>query len=173
MSTDAGTTAALAAGYDEARRYLGYRDELNLGPMHRREFQRFAMTVGDLNPLYFDESAARAAGHAALVVPPLFLTGVMGWRAGPAESELREDGLAETDSFLIPVAGMRIMGGGQELEWHAPVLEGTEVTMVRELEDVRWREGRSGAMVLFTVRRRYVDSEGRLLVSCLETFIGR
>lgn len=173
MTTPATHAMPAPAVYEQAKRCLGMRDEIAIGPIHRREFQRFAMTVGDRNPLYFDEAAARAAGHAALVVPPLFLSAVMGWGAGPAESELREDGLAESDSFLVPMPGLRVMGGGQQLEWHAPVLEGMHVTLQREVEDVQWREGRSGAMVLMTIVRRYVDEGGRLLVSCRETFIIR
>jgi acyl dehydratase len=173
MTTLPASETPAPAVFEEAKRHVGYCDEIVIGAMHRREFQRFALAVGDTNPLYFDEAAARAAGYDRLVVPPLFLTSVMGWGAGPGETELREDGLAESDSFLIPVRGMRAMGGGQQVEWHAPVLEGVQVTLRRELADVRWRQGRSGPMVLFTVVRRYLDEHGSLLVTCRETFIGR
>lgn len=159
--------------HERARRFIGYRDQLDLGEISRKDFQRFALTVGDFNPLYFDEDEARAAGYQRLVVPPLYLTSVMGWGAGPAAGELREDGLAESDSFLIPIPGLRLMGGGQKIEFAGPVLEGTRVTLHRRLEDVTLRLGRSGPLVLFTVRRDYVDASGTLLASCLETFIGR
>jgi acyl dehydratase len=162
-----------ASLFDATRCHIGYSDEIALGAIHRREFQRFAVAVGDFNPIYFDEDAARASGHAGLVVPPMFLSAVMGWGAGPAEGALREDGLAESDSFLIPVPGLRLMGGGQEIEWHSPLLEGVQVTLLRTLENVRLRDGRTGPMVLLIVRRRYVDAGGRLLASCRETFIGR
>ena len=36
-----------------------------------REAQRYAYAVGDLNPIYFDETAAIAAGYTTLTVPPL------------------------------------------------------------------------------------------------------
>lgn len=159
--------------YEAMKRHVGHQDEIAIGAIHRREFQRFAVAAGDRNPLYFDEAAARAAGYAGLVVPPLFLSAVMGWGAGPEEVALREDGLAESDAFLIPMRGLRVMGGGQEVEWHAPVLEGVQVTLRRELEEVRWREGRSGPLVLLVVVRRYVDAQGALLVSCRETFMVR
>lgn len=159
--------------YERARQYIGYRDELDLGEVRRKDFQRFAVTVGDLNPLYFDEQESRAAGFPRLIAPPLYLTSVMGWRPGPNEAELREDGLAESDSFLIPIPGLRLMGGGQRVEFRSAVLEGTRIILQRQLEDVQLREGRSGPMVLFTVRRNYVGEDGKVLVTCIETFIGR
>jgi len=33
----------------------------------------FARTIGETNPIYFDENAARDAGHPALPLPPTFL----------------------------------------------------------------------------------------------------
>lgn len=171
--TVGGPPAEPRALYELARQYIGYRDELELGLVRRRDFQRFAMAVGDLNPIYFDEQAARDAGYSGLVSPPLYLTCIMGWQAGPQEAALREDGLAESDSFFIPIPGLRVMGAGQEIELKAPVLEGAVITMCRELADVRLREGRSGPLVLFTIRRTYVDAGGKTLVTCVETFIGR
>ena len=39
----------------------------------RREAQRYARAVGDLDPIYFDEAAARDAGYDGLVAPPTFV----------------------------------------------------------------------------------------------------
>ena len=44
-----------------------------------KEAQRFAYAVDDLNPLYFDESAAVAAGYRTILVPPIFLA----WSLAP------------------------------------------------------------------------------------------
>ena len=55
-----------------------------------KEAQRYAQAVGDLNPLYFDEEAARAAGYRTLVAPPTFLDHVV---VPAAASDLRVDGL--------------------------------------------------------------------------------
>ena len=38
-----------------------------------REAQRYAQAVDDLNPVYFDEAAAVAAGYRTLVAPPTFV----------------------------------------------------------------------------------------------------
>ena len=39
--------------------------------------QQFAHAVEDLNPIYFDEEAARAAGYRTLVAPPTYLNYVV------------------------------------------------------------------------------------------------
>ena len=53
--------------------------------------QRYAQAVGDLNPIYFDVDAARAAGYRDLVVPPTYVQYAL-VRGRPLE-DIREDGL--------------------------------------------------------------------------------
>ncbi len=38
----------------------------------REKVREFAYAVGETNPLYLDHDAARAAGHADVVAPPMF-----------------------------------------------------------------------------------------------------
>ena len=64
----------------------------------QREAQRYAYAVGDLNPIYFDEGSAQAAGYHSITVPPLFITHAL-VRPKPAD-ELRLDGLYEDTAAL-------------------------------------------------------------------------
>jgi len=48
-------------------------DEPMTSTITAKESQRFALAAGDMNPIYFDESAAREAGYRGIVVPPIFL----------------------------------------------------------------------------------------------------
>jgi hypothetical protein len=68
---------------------------------------------------------------------------------------------------------MRIMGGGQDLELHAPVTDGTRVSMELRLDGVELKQGRSGDLLLIKVTQIYRDAAGRPLVTCRETFIAR
>jgi len=167
------TTEALTTLHAAAVPLIGRRDELVLGAVLRKDFQRFAATVGDFNPLYFDEDAARAAGFPGLIAPPLYLSSIMGWLAGPPENALREDGLADIDLLPVALPGLRLMGGGQDIQFVNTVHENTQVLLRRELADVHWRVGRTGGILLFTVRRDYCDGHGEVLVTCHETFIAR
>lgn len=170
---NAAAAVDLRASYERAREYVGHAQRVPLGLIRARDFQRLAMAVGDLAAEYFDEAAASEAGHASVVAPLMYLTAVLGWEAGPPESELLPDGNAREPLGAVPVDGLRLMGGGQQITFFEPVVGGMHVTMEVLVDDVELKEGREGPMLLLRVRRRYVDERGLLLLECHETFIGR
>jgi acyl dehydratase len=141
-----------------------------IGEITALMFQRYAIAVGDLNPIYFDDAAARAAGYPGIVAPPNFLTSVLGWQAGPAEPDLLADG-TET-GFLPPeVRGLRLMGGGHELTFGQPVVPGAVVTARRKLVDLYEREAKFGLLVFVISDVVYTDQYRNHLVTCRETYI--
>lgn len=163
----------LRAAYERALPHVGRTQSVPLGRLGPRDVQRFAVAVGDRSPVYFDEQAAREAGHPGLPVPPVQLSAVLGWHAGPPEDELLDDGNATEPLGDVPLDGLRLMGGGQALRFLEPVVCGVELTMEVVVEDLQLKEGRSGQLLLLTVLRRYLDDQDRLLVECRETFIAR
>src|SRR6516225_7415442 len=82
-------------------------DEPLVSTISLKESQRYALATGDLNPIYFDESAARAAGYAGIVIPPLFLA----WALAPHRSlgELRQDGLYRARGKRVTLRVKRMM----------------------------------------------------------------
>jgi hypothetical protein len=125
----------------------------------RRDFARFALACGEEDP--------------GDVAPPLFLPATIEWGAGPPLHELREDGTgAHRDAFL-PLDGLRLMGGGQELELVEDLVHGTAFTARPTLEDATLREGRSGPLLLLRLRTEFRTGDGRLLLTCRETIIAR
>ena len=109
----------------------------------RREAQRYARSVGDLDPVYFDEGAARAAGYDGLVAPPTFIGHVV--VEGGTLDDLREDGLWHDRGGSSPIRlnVSRTMFGGEEWEFRAPVLVGDTVSAQRSLGSVEEKDGRS------------------------------
>jgi acyl dehydratase len=96
----------------------------------REKIREFAEAVGETNPLYFDVEAARAAGHADVVAPPMFAV-VYSLRAvWPALFD---------DEIGIDFA--RMVHGGQEFRWGELVVAGDEITTVARLADVSERRG--------------------------------
>jgi acyl dehydratase len=161
------------AAYQGLLTHVGQASKRRLGPVSALQFQRFAVAADDLSIRYFSDERARAEGFPAAVAPPLFLSSVMGWEAGPAEDALRADGLDPGETEALPLAGLRIMGAGQELEFFRPVTDGSEVTEEVTLEDVRLKAGRSGPLLIYRLLRRYYDQDGQELLRCREHFIGR
>jgi acyl dehydratase len=159
--------------YERAKAVVGEVHELPLGRMSKKEFQRFAYATGDVNPRYVDDDAARAEGFPEAVAPPLYLSGVMGWEAGPAEDHLRPDGTGKTETVGLPLEGLRLMGAGQDIELHHDVVDGTDIVAHISLDGVELKEGRSGKLLFVRVLRRYVDGEGREVLTCRESFIAR
>ncbi len=133
----------------------------------RREAQRYARAVGDLDPIYFDEAAARAAGYGGLVAPPTFVGHAV--VEGSTLEDLREDGLWSDRSRKLRLAVSRTMFGGEEWEFRHPVLIGDTVTAQRRLGAVEEKDGRSGPFVLlhyettFTNQRDEVVAISRLV----------
>ena len=142
--------------YENLQQYVGGSEQVPLGVVRARDFQRFAIASGDLNPLFFDDEAARQHEYPGVVAPPLYLSSVMGWGAGPPEESLLPDGSTSQDVANLPMQGLRLMGAGQDLELVSPVTDGTEIMIERNIEAVELKEGKSGALILIKLVKRFL-----------------
>ncbi len=133
------------------------------GDVLGKESVRFAQAVDDLNPLYFDDDYAQAAGYERAIVPPMFfnvaLTGSL------PLSETREDGL-----FRSKQRGPRFnkvnrtMFGGEEVEFVAPIYPGDVLKGETVLESIEEKAGRTGAFVV-TVRKTTIKNQDGEIVA--------
>ncbi|MCW3065252.1 MAG: MaoC family dehydratase [Solirubrobacterales bacterium] len=94
----------------------------------REKVREYALAVGETNPLHLDVEAARAAGYADLVAPPMFAVVYSGAAVWPvmADPELGLD-----------VAMM--LHASQEFAWGPVVVAGDEVTTQTTVKDVSER----------------------------------
>jgi acyl dehydratase len=127
----------------------------------RREAQRYARAVGDLDPIYFDEEAARAAGYEGLVVPPTFVGHAV--VEGSTLDDLRGDGMWVDRGRRLRLAVSRTMFGGEEWEFHAPVLVGDHITAERRLGKVEEKDDRSGPFVLIHTETTFTNQRGEVV----------
>ena len=156
---------------DEARARIGQL----VGPpvtaeIMARDAQRYAMAVDDLNPVYFDEAAARAAGHRTLVAPPTFVGHVVA--ATKPLSELRTDGLYRSGSGL-KLGLTRVMAGGDAWEFFAPAYVGDVVTAESRLAEIVERDGAKGRFVTSVVETTFTDQHGAMIARLRQTAIAR
>lgn len=118
---------------------VGKTYEPALYAVGREKIREYARAVGETNPLHFDLAAARAAGHADVVAPPMFAVVYSAPSVGPPifdpELEL---------NFAMMVHG------GQEFEWGPLVVAGDEITTTAGVKDIFERDGR-GYYVLESV----------------------
>ena len=97
----------------------------------REKVREYARAVGETNPLYLDVEAARAAGYADVVAPPMFAVVYSAPALGPA--------IFDPD---IELNFAMMVHGGQEFEWGAPVVAGDEITTTASVKDISERDGR-------------------------------
>ncbi len=125
--------------------------------IEQREAQRYAYAVGDENPVYFDEAAAQAAGYRTLTVPPTFVTHAL--VQPKSAEELRTDGLYR-DGTGVRLEVSRMMFGGEEWDFLAPVCVGDQITATTRLAALDQKEGSKGPFVRQVRETTYVNQDG-------------
>jgi acyl dehydratase len=124
----------------------------------REKVREFAAAVGEENPLHHDVDAAREAGYADVVAPPMFAV-VFGGRAmAPA--------------LFDPEVGIdfsRMVHGGQEFVWGPPVVAGDEIATEIEVKDVSER----GGLQFFVFESRSTNQDGETVCTGTWTNIVR
>jgi acyl dehydratase len=161
---------------DDAERDLaamvGRQGPTVTGIVSARDIHRFAVACGDDDEIYASENAARAVGFEGIPAPPLMLTSILEWNAGPSLSRLRLDGTGVGRESWLPLDGLRLMGGGQDVTFHGDVLAGTSFVGQVTLEGVERKDGAS-PLLLLTVTTEYSDPRAGRLATCRETLIAR
>jgi acyl dehydratase len=98
----------------------------------REKVREYALAVGETNPLYLDAEAARGAGHADVVAPPMFAVVF----SMPAVAQ----------GMFDPAVGIdfaRLVHSGQQFTWGPLVVAGDEIATTATLTDVSERAGNS------------------------------
>lgn len=140
---------------------VGTSTRTELDAVHVRDLARYDVAVTGSLP-----------DHSGDLATPLYLTSVLAWGAGPEEADLLPDGNAADPFAGFDVAGLRLMGGGQQLTFHRDLEPGRPITLEVALASADLKEVGSGRLLVLVVNRRYTDDQG-LLVECKETFLGR
>lgn len=155
------TTSRIEEVHANALSVIGKTTRDDLGKVRRLDLDRYDVAV-----------AGSIQGHVAAGSTPLYLSSVLVWTAGPPECELLPDGNAGDPFAGFEVAGLRLMGGGQELTFHRDVEPGAHVVVDITLASADLKTSSSGQLLVLVVERSYADEHGPL-VDCRETFLGR
>jgi acyl dehydratase len=111
----------------------------------REKVKEYALAVGETNPLHLDHEAARKAGHADVVAPPMFCVVY----SAPAMAPVIFD----------PEVGMNfalMVHGGQEFRWGPLVVAGDEIRTTVTVKSITESDGR-GFYVFESVSRNQRD----------------
>ena len=120
--------------------------------------REYAAAVGEEHELHLDPEAARAAGYADVVAPPMFAVVYAGQAMAPA--------------LFDPEVGIdfaRMVHGGQEFVWGPPVVAGDEIATEVEVKDVSER----GGLEFYVFESRSTNQDGETVCTGTWTNIVR
>ncbi len=128
----------------EMKNAIGIESEPITHDVEKGAIVKFAQAIGDTNPLFTDEEAARKTRHGGIIAPPTFMRSLI---SNPAPS------------YKSPYSAN--LDGGSQWEYSEPVRPGDRITVTTKIADIFEREGRLGNM-LFTIRETsYVNQFGK------------
>ena len=129
---------------DEMRAAVGVESEPVTYDVERGAIIKFAQAIGDANPLFNDEEAARESRYGGIIAPPTFMRSLI---SNPAPA------------YKSPYSAN--LDGGSQWEYFSPVRPGDRITVTTKLAELFERPGRLGNM-LFSVREtKYVNQFGK------------
>ncbi|NKZ02572.1 MaoC family dehydratase N-terminal domain-containing protein [Actinomadura latina] len=122
----------------------------------RVKIREFADAIGDRNPIYRDQEAAKAAGYPDVIAPPTF----------PIVVSLGNAGLADPDLGLNYAM---VVHGEQRFEYTRPLRAGDVVTCTATITEIK-SIGSNEKMVIET---DVTTTEGELVCKTYNTIVER
>lgn len=125
----------------------------------REKIRDFAVAIGDMNPVYLDPDAARAAGHPDVIAPPTFLT-VLGFRFA-ADGPIVDPGLGLNYALVVH--------GEQRFIAHRPVRAGDRLVSTSIIDEIK----DAGRNELLVTRTEVTDESGEPVATLYSTIVSR
>jgi acyl dehydratase len=140
------------------RSLIGRESEPVVHEVEKGSIRRFADALGDPNPVYQEEAAARAAGYPGLVAPPTFPVALT------ANERFRHS---------LDLGTRSILHGEQQFDYARAVVAGDRITVVSRVADVQEKAGASGPMDVLVIEDEGRDDKGELVFRSRATLILR
>ena len=120
----------------------------------------FARAIGETNPIYTEESSARAAGHPTIPAPPTFMFCVD----------------LDSPEFLPAVRLLnldmgRMLHGTQEFSYFGQIYAGDRITQRSRIVDIY--DKKAGALEFVVQENSYTNQNGELVGKALQTLVYR
>jgi acyl dehydratase len=137
---------------------IGRESDPVVHDVERGAIRRFADAIGDPNPIYVDDEAARQAGYPAVVAPPTFpfvLT------------------MSERFRHSLDLGTRSLLHGEQQFDYARPIVAGDRITVRSRVADVQERAGGSGPMDILVLEDEGRDAQGALVFRSRATLVLR
>ena len=141
------------------RSAIGRESKPAINEVEKGAIRRFAEALGETNPIYFEEAAAKAAGYRSLVAPPTF---PLSLRAG---SDVRE--------ALLVSHGKHLLQAEQTFEYARPIVAGDKITVRSKVLDVSQRPTPTGMTDVAIIEDEGRDEAGQLVYRARQLWVVR
>lgn len=129
--------------------------------VEKGQLRFYARTLGEVDPIHFDEAVAQAAGYRSIVAPPTFAFSAL---RGSAEQMPIVAALGWGDDELA-----RCLHGEQTFDYGVPICAGDVLTISESLESTYQKRG--GALTFFVTRTRMFNQLAEEVVKMSMTLI--
>ena len=142
------------------KRHIDHRFEPFSVEIEKGAIRAFAKAIGETDPIYFDEAAAKAAGYASLLAPPTFIASLQ----------------AQSPDYF-PVAGLlgfdetAALHGSQAYDYVLPICAGETVTLQDRIADIY--EKKNGALNFVVTETEVRNASGDVMALARETLVVR
>ena len=132
------------------KKLIGHKFNAFTTTVEAGKIRLFCKAIGEDNPIYADEAAAKAAGYRAIPAPPTYLTAV-------TNDDPDKGGLLR----LLNVDIGLILHGEQHYDYYAPVFVGDKITCQQKVTDMYDKKG--GALWFVVSETSMTDQSGKLV----------
>jgi acyl dehydratase len=132
------------------KKHIGHTFKPFTATVEAGKIRLFCKAIGEDDPIYVDEAAAKAAGYRAIPVPLTFLQAIIA-------DDPEKGGLLR----LLNVDIGLILHGEQHFDYLAPVHVGDKVTCQQKVVDMYDKKG--GALWFVTQETEMKDQAGKLV----------
>lgn len=140
------------------RNAVGRTTPPTLNEVEKGAIRRFAESLGDYNPIFYDEEYAKAAGFPGIVAPPTFAYALQ------TGADLRE---------LLGVPLRSLLHAEAALTYERPIYAGDRLLVTSRVAEVLERPGPTGKMEMAVLEDEGKDETGALVYRLRRTYLVR
>ena len=149
---------------DEMRAVIGVESKPWICELDKTAVRMFARSVGQTDPVFYDEEEAKRAGYRSLPAPP-------GYLGTPIFDPKRSEGAPGRAGPQPSRELTRILNGGTEIEYLDDICAGDVLTARSHVAGYEERKGSIGDMLIVTSKTTYTNQDGNVAAVVTGTLI--
>lgn len=158
---------SLETAHERVSAAIGTREHRDLGSIRPDEAVAFARACAEDDPRYLEPERPDFAVH------PLYVPSLLRGPRGARDDEYRPDGMFADEVPGTAGLDVRLMAGGQDIDFHRAPPLGERIDVDRTVDRVEWKGRGDSRFLLITVVKTYRASGLGALATVTERFIVR